>query len=328
MPDIIYHIASPDGSERQANAAGIAGEISNGTITVDTPLWREGWAEWRMCGTLPEFQHLFKPAAVPPPSPYRTPPPPRTGKYDTWKRVLIWAIVGFGIFSIGYFGCAVKKLDSISPVLKGGVTNLSLADAVCNNDLPRVIALLNKGADANAVLKVNGMDMPMLACALIKDNVDETIVKALLDAGANANAVVRRDGDELPMLACALVKDNVDETNVKALLDAGANANAVMRRDGDELPMLYAAITKKDASSLKILLDAGADANLRLGNRARTPLMIACTVGGEACVKVLLQAGANIYAKDNEGYTALMIAEAWGEEACARLIRDAASRQR
>ena len=340
MPDITYYIALPDGSERQANAAGITEEIKNGTITVDTPLWREGWSEWRKCGTLPEFHHLFKTAAVPPPSPYKaTRRTKRLRKHAVFGTTIVVFIASVivcflycsndtegrenGEQSVQSGGKRKQGNDLVN--VKEGERLTALKEAIIKKDLLRVKALLKKGADANAVMKNNdGDEVPMLAFAL--DVGDAPIVQALLDAGADANAMAKLDGEEMPMLFFPIAEKN--EKIIKALLDAGANANSSIKEDGENIPLLYMVIGAKESSSLKRLLAAGADANQRSGNKARTPLMYACHMGSDACVKVLLQAGANIFAKDNDGVTALMIAEERGEEPCAKLIREAACRQR
>jgi ankyrin repeat protein len=60
---------------------------------------------------------------------------------------------------------------------------------------------------------------------------------------------------------------------------------------------------------ISVLINRGADVNLA-NDDGLTPLMVAAQAGAEAeVVQLLRAAGANLYAKDNEGRTALDIAK-------------------
>ena len=52
-----------------------------------------------------------------------------------------------------------------------------------------------------------------------------------------------------------------------------------------------------------------------------TALMVAAIGGHAAAIAALLAAGAEVGAKDNDGWTALMVAELFKHEHAARLLR-------
>ena len=64
---------------------------------------------------------------------------------------------------------------------------------------------------------------------------------------------------------------------------------------------------------VKRILNEGADVNGRGGNRGYTVLMLASKYGQIEIVKLLLEKGADVNAKDNRGYTALSQASKYGQ---------------
>lgn len=90
---------------------------------------------------------------------------------------------------------------------------------------------------------------------------------------------------------------------IRIALSNGANPNA---RGGEYGRTALIAALDNDLEVLSILLDAGADVNAR-DNNAVTALMVASTENPEA-VSLLLEAGADVNAKTGWGMTALMIA--------------------
>ena len=84
-----------------------------------------------------------------------------------------------------------------------------------------------------------------------------------------------------------------------------ANINAVT-------PLMVAAQWRR-LDVVRFLLDNGADTTALDASNARTALMHACLSGSTQCVRLLLQAGAQVNAKDSFGMTALMMAATTGE---------------
>ena len=92
---------------------------------------------------------------------------------------------------------------------------------------------------------------------------------------------------------------------------------------------VHAAATTEASQCLVILLQTGANANIACGPRgeARTPLHIAAEHGHVANVQTLIEAGADLLAKDSLGLTALDLADKADHTECMAVLRDAFDRQ-
>jgi ankyrin repeat protein len=118
-------------------------------------------------------------------------------------------------------------------------------------------------------------------------------VKRLL---TDANA---QDAEGTPALMAAVLYAGAD--CVKLLLDRGANPNA--RNAAGATALMWAV---PDLAKVKLLVAAGADVNARSTNLQRTPLLIAASYPGSVEVlRVLLEHGADLHAKDRNGVHAL-----------------------
>ncbi|KAL7814957.1 ankyrin repeat-containing domain protein [Trichoderma aethiopicum] len=99
-----------------------------------------------------------------------------------------------------------------------------------------------------------------------------------------------------------------DAEIVRILIKGGANLGDTGLTTGRTL--LHYAMTQ-DATFAKILLKYRKFIDLDKGNSdGETPLIVASRNGNSECVEVLIQAGANINARDNKGWTALSHAAA------------------
>lgn len=134
-------------------------------------------------------------------------------------------------------------------------------------------------------------------------NGDTARARQMLDAGA---AVDTRDeaGATLLMLAA----NAGDLEMVEMLLAHKADVNATDGAGwGAVMKGCYNAELKRGfADVVKALIDAGANIEAPIGYGVR-PLMLAAGYGETAVVEVLLQAGADVLAKNEGGYTALMM---------------------
>jgi len=163
-----------------------------------------------------------------------------------------------------------------------------------------------------------GWTVLMLAAWYGRDNV----VKELLDRGADVNA--KSDDYDQTALMFAATKCSTD--TIIALIDKGADVNAkpakgkhgifgttgigqevnspnIITEKGMTALMLAAASGRAD--NVIALLDNGADVNARNEN-GRTALMWAArSWRGAAAVKALLDNGADVSAKDEKGNTAI-----------------------
>ena len=73
---------------------------------------------------------------------------------------------------------------------------------------------------------------------------------------------------------------------------------------------------------VKALIEAGADLNAK-ENDGWTALHLAACNGKLDCVKALIEAGADLNAKDNDGWTALHLAARYGKLDCVKALIEA-----
>jgi ankyrin repeat protein len=98
-----------------------------------------------------------------------------------------------------------------------------------------------------------------------------------------------------------------DTALIKSLLDEGADINA---KDGD-FTLLMKAATEGYLKTAKLLIDKGAEVDART-NEGTSALMVASSGGYTKIVELLVNAGANAKIKNNMGYTAGMYAKEKG----------------
>ena len=145
-------------------------------------------------------------------------------------------------------------------------------------------------------------------------------VIACLSAGADPN-----DSDASGWRPLHFAAFSSDASTVGALLAAGANLES---RDEDGWTPLYVAVLSMTdparldgLSVVRTLLDAGADPNSAAYVSGNTPLHVA--TAWERVLQALLDAGADLTAKNNAGLTPLDVAESHGRAGGARVLRDA-----
>lgn len=128
-------------------------------------------------------------------------------------------------------------------------------------------------------------------------------VKRMLLAGADVNS---RDEEEATLLMLASHAGNL--ALVETLIEAGADVNAHDTRGW--VPISRAVYNAEQdrgfADVVQVLINAGANIEAAIAYGVR-PLMLAAGYGETAVVEVLLQANAEVLAKNEGGYTALMM---------------------
>lgn len=167
-------------------------------------------------------------------------------------------------------------------------------------------------------------EKPLLRAAYAGD-VDE--VKRLLAAGANVNEMDRMGRTALHHAVDLESVNHYPEGNhmacVQALLKAGAKADQ-RTADGTEAP-LYGAVHNPDM--VEALLAAGADP--RFGMQYRPALIAAAYYGGNLCTKatesirLLLKAGADVNTEEQGGFTPLATAAVYGCPGMVKVLLDA-----
>ena len=128
-------------------------------------------------------------------------------------------------------------------------------------------------------------------------------LRTLLAAGADCNARDRSGATAL-MLAGHAGKLAL----VQALIAAGAEVNAADERGWGALAkaVYNADLDRGFADVVQALIDAGANIEAPIGYGVR-PLMLAAGYGETAVVETLLNAGADVLARNEGGLTALMM---------------------
>ena len=89
---------------------------------------------------------------------------------------------------------------------------------------------------------------------------------------------------------------------------------------------LMEATTKGDSEKVKALLEKGADVNAK-ENNGLTALMRAAFAGQSEIVQALVAKGADVNTKVNNGFTALMMAKKKGHKEIVRILKEAGAKE-
>jgi ankyrin repeat protein len=183
----------------------------------------------------------------------------------------------------------------LAGTLQLAASGTPLIDAVKRNDGAAVNALLDRGADVNAV---EGDGTTALHWAALGDELE--IVELLLEAGASPSAANRFGVTPLELAAT-----NGNAAIVPRLLAAGADVNA-RSREG-HTPLMSAALNGR-ADAVDALLARGADVDAAEAYRGQTVLMLAAGEGNVDAMRSLIAAGADVRAQSKSGFTPLLFA--------------------
>ena len=178
-----------------------------------------------------------------------------------------------------------RRKDFIDSLLDGASR---LHRAAATETEHQVRDLIDRGADPN--LRNWRGETPLHRAAIRNPDLD--VHRALIAAGADVNA---RDDTGATALHRAAGQPSTGRADL--LIEAGADVNA--RDKGGSTPLHEAAGKGVDAGA-KILLKHGADPNLP-DNTGRTPLHLAYAAERQDMVNRLLEAGANLEARDQYG---------------------------
>jgi uncharacterized protein len=183
-----------------------------------------------------------------------------------------------------------------------------LSDAIRNGNTEQVSVLLDNGADPNAV-EADGT--PLLMSTVVY--CDAKTVRLLLDHGANPNA-------KNPAGATALIWAAGDPQKALALLAHGADPN--VRTALGRTALLATAAHDGSAPVVKSLLAANVDTmtpdhlpgppNIFSGGGSPTPIIEAAKARDGKALRMLIDAGTDVNARDHNGGTALTEATVLG----------------
>lgn len=169
---------------------------------------------------------------------------------------------------------------------------LPLLEAIDQNSVPRVRALLQQGANPNA----QGEHSKALHSAAYLGYTP--IVEALLRYGADAN-----QPDQTGLYPLHLAASEGRTAVCNRLLQAGADKE---QRNESGGTALHLAAAGNYAATCNQLLQAGSNLEARSSDGS-TPLLTASALGNKLAVKALLQAGARLDAQNEQQQTALLL---------------------
>ena len=203
--------------------------------------------------------------------------------------------------------------------------NSLLYHAIVQGGLNDVRALIRAGADVNAKSSDGN---PHLYHAIVHPRSGLNKVEALIEAGADVDAT-DTEGKTLLRIAVGEGDGNI----IDALIDAGAGqaaiCNAIAVGDIQRVrqligtdtdvnaecsggPLLYTAIREFEPEIVQFLVDAGADVNAR--DSDDNPVLYWPVVWGQIeIMRILVDADADVHARDKRGDTLLHRA-VWGSE--------------
>lgn len=165
--------------------------------------------------------------------------------------------------------------------------------------------LIKSGADINAKYKSKTVARHII------DTGDKDMAKLLINSGADLNA--KDDAGETALMIAA---SHGNKDIAEMLIKAGADVNA--KNNGDGTALSWAIINeKKDV--VEMLIKEGADKNAALIKISET--------GQSDGVKFLIDAGADVNAKDSEGVSVLTHAILYGKKDIAKLLRSAGAKE-
>jgi len=153
--------------------------------------------------------------------------------------------------------------------------------------------LLEKGADVNACTRRNVTPLHIAAACAQHD-----VVELLLDNGAQIDA--QDEGGRTPLLMAIGAED---DATAELLLDRGADVNVPDARGRTALHMAV----WHDSPLAGRFIEEGADVNAAADESegGATPLHIAARYGRDAMIRLLVENGADVNARDVLGMTAL-----------------------
>jgi ankyrin repeat protein len=258
---------------------------------------------------------------------------------ETGGTPLYWAVMGMEPVIAAYL---VERGADVNKRSKDGSSALMMAAFTVQADL--VSTLIERGAEVNSkneigmtplmfasssgskecveLLIAHGADVnaqrddgwTVLIHAIAAGNVD--IAKLLMEKGAD----VGLKNDE-GMTALWPAVDNGSTGIVRALIEKGADVEALLGgKKGEDFPSpLHLALYRAKPDIAKMLIEAGADVNAK-NKSGLTPLMRAALSEQVEIVRLLIARGADVNAREDGGKTALKYAKKANNKEIAKML--------
>lgn len=161
--------------------------------------------------------------------------------------------------------------------------------------------LINAGANLNAQTKEGWTALQNIASSSRNDLLG--IARLLLEAGANPN--IQNVIDDTPLLLALFHKKN---DVARLLINSGANVN-LSNKVGVSPLLTVAGPVNYNLGLAKLLIEAGADINYKNTRTGSTPLHYAVYAGNQEMATLLLEKGANMILRNNDGKTPIGLAQ-------------------
>ncbi len=199
---------------------------------------------------------------------------------------------------IVHLAAGVGDTTLLKTVLKNKI-NINQRDALGRT--PLLFALLYDRTQCAKMLLDQGADFSLSEINIIYEN-ERTVLQKIIESNDAelVRTILRRGVDERYILHMAAGVG--DTTLLKTLLKNKIDIN---KRDAlGRTPLLFA-LLYDHTQCAEMLLDQGAHYFLLANDQGKTLLMVAAERRNIEGLKLLLRAGANIFAQDNRGWTAL-----------------------
>ncbi len=197
---------------------------------------------------------------------------------------------------------------------QSAASGLALVVAAQNSNISEVKTLLATGVELNTI-DVNS-SLPYSALMWAAYNGDTEIAQLLIVAGADLDLA-----DEYQRTALIHAVQHGHEAIVQLLVDADANLNiAEIGEVFNGYTALHWAILMRHPKIANILVNAGADLEARDAQGA-TPLMLAAQTRDVEVTELLIDAGADVNVRNTAGFTILNWAQMNENHDVAELLR-------